>query len=380
MKCPPIKAIPLVAMWLTGCVSVPPDRISSCAASELAIEIDGQSNTASATISVLTYNVEGLPWPARRNRAPRLREIARQLSAMRLEGRAPDIILMQEVFTSEAARIGERAGYLNRVRGPGRRSVQPSTSEDAAPALVESRKLKKGEGLGRLLSSGLYVLSDFPVIQASGQPFRRRECAGFDCLANKGIQHVRIHVPGVPQPLDVFNTHLNSRSASRVSDARSLKAHQLQTDETSRFIENHRDRRYPMIFGGDFNMRDAKERFEHFALKTPYSLVHQYCVEQAGACEVTLSWDGDTPWMDTQDLQGFNNGEAVSIHPVKVEAMFDVPWKGRPLADHDGLLVVYRVSWTAGPQPLNLDAPICRTLTTFDLPLPALPARRQRRH
>jgi endonuclease/exonuclease/phosphatase family metal-dependent hydrolase len=324
------------------------------------VEIDGRSNTASTTISVLTYNVEGLPWPARSNRAPRLREIARQLSTLRTARRAPDVVLLQEVFTSEAGRIALDAGYLNRLRGPGRRSSRPSTSEEADPALVKRRKLKKGEGLGRLLSSGLYVLSDFPVLEASAQPFRSRECAGFDCLANKGIQHVRLQVPGVPRPLDLFNTHLNSRTASGVSDERSLKAHRLQSDETSRFIESRRDPRYPMIFGGDFNMRDAQDRFDHFSLRTPYKLVHQYCVEQPGACEVTLSWDGDTPWMDTQDLLGFEDGEAVTIRPVKVSAMFDAPWNGRPLADHDGLLVVYRISWPADAPASAASVPACQ--------------------
>jgi hypothetical protein len=62
---------------------------------------------------------------------------------------------------------------------------------------------------------------------------------------------------------------------------------------------------------------------------------------------VRLSWDGDTPWMDTQDLQGFDSGTRVSLRPVRVDALFDEPWKGRPLADHDGLLVVYRLRWAA---------------------------------
>jgi endonuclease/exonuclease/phosphatase family metal-dependent hydrolase len=345
---------------VAGCASFPADWTSSCAASLPAVEIDSQSNTASTTISVLTYNVEGLPWPARRNRVPSLREIGRQLSEMRKEKRAPDVVLLQEVFSAEAAKIGVRAGFLNQVRGPGRRTTRPATSEDADPRLVGRRKLKKGEGLGRILPSGLYLLSDFPVVEASGQPFRSRECAGFDCLANKGIQHVRVQVPGVPQPLDLFNTHLNSRGASGVSNARSLKAHRLQSDETSRFIESRRDRRYPMIFGGDFNMRNAQDRFDHFSLRTPYTLVHQYCVQRPGQCEVALSWDGDTPWMDTQDLQGFDSGEAVTIRPVKVAAMFDTPWNGRPLADHDGLLVTYRISWPAAAQPLLPEIRPCR--------------------
>jgi hypothetical protein len=53
--------------------------------------------------------------------------------------------------------------------------------------------------------------------------------------------------------------------------------------------------------------------------------------------------------MDTQDLQGFASGARVQVRPVRVDAMFDEPWKGRPLADHDGLLVVYRLSWQGEP-------------------------------
>ena len=355
------SSIAAACVLLSGCASFPVERTTSCIARTAfpAIEKDPIAGTASTEISVLSYNVEGLPWPARKNRTPQLREIGRQLGEMRRKGTAPDVVLLQEAFTRTAARIGESAGYPNLVRGPGRRRARPPTSAEADPALIDRRKRNKGEGFGRFLSSGLYILSDFPISEAAAQPFRSRECAGFDCLANKGLQHARIWVPGVPVPLDLFNTHLNSRGASRVSEARSLKAHRLQIDETSRFIEEWRDRRSPMIFGGDFNMRQAEDRFQHFALKTPYTLVHQYCVQQPAVCDVRMSWDGDAPWMDTQDLQGFEDGEQVSIRPVKVEAMFDWPWRGRPLADHDGLLVVYRLSWPIAAEAAAVGPPLC---------------------
>ena len=355
--------VTFAAFALGGCATFPSDLVSSCASYAPAIEYDQPHGTASTNITVLTYNVEGLPWPARRDRSRQLREIGRQLSAMRAEGRAPDVVLLQEVFSADAAAIAVHAGYPTRIQGPRRGVRRPPTSEGAPQSLVQRRKLNKGEGLGPALSSGLYVLSDFAVLRANAQPFRRRECAGFDCLANKGIQHVRLQVPGVPQPLDIFNTHLNARRASKVSDARSLEAHRLQINEVSRFIEHKRDQRYPMIFGGDFNMRNAEGRFEHFSLRTPHPLVHQYCLKEAGACEVTLSWDGDTPWMDTQDLQGFENGEVVHVRPIRVEAMFDTPWNGRPLADHDGLLVTYRLSWTASAQLRSFTGSICKPQT-----------------
>ena len=61
-----------------------------------------------------------------------------------------------------------------------------------------------------------------------------------------------------------------------------------------------------------------------------------------------MSWDGDAPWMDTQDLQFFGEGEHVAIRPVRVEAMFDGGASGPRLSDHDGFLVTYELSWPAG--------------------------------
>lgn len=351
--------VTLAAFSAAGCATFPEDRVAQCKTGAPRIHVDQETGEASTELSVLTYNVEGLPWPARANRSPRLREIGRQLSAMRDGGVAPDIVLLQEVFTTDAGRITESSGYASRVRGPGRRTHRPPTSDEADPALTSRRKLLKGESLGRLFSSGLYVLSNFPVMRTAGQPFRRRECAGFDCLANKGLQHVTIQVPGVPQPLDVFNTHLNSGGASRVRPERSLIAHNLQVEEIARFIEQQRGAGFPLILGGDFNMRGDHERFTYFTDTVPHTLVHQYCAFDASGCEVGLSWDGDAPWMDTQDLQSFDDGEIVTVRPVRVEGMFDEPWRGAPLADHDGLLVIYRLSWPATASPRMRAIPRC---------------------
>lgn len=335
----------LASLLLAGCASFPDDRIIAHSALTPEIRHDPESGEYFTLISVLSYNVEGLPWPARNSRASRLREIGRQLAEMRAQGTAPDVVLLQEVFTTQAAQIGVIAGYQNRIRGPSRRADRPRANGDEAdPGLAGSRKRLKGEGLGRLFSSGLYMLTDFAVREAGGQAFPRRACAGFDCLANKGLQHARLGIPGVPQAIDLFNTHLNSASASRVSPRRSLLAHQQQIAETIRFLGAARDPDNPLIFGGDFNMRHSDARLERFAQTFPYTLVHRHCARTAGACEVGLSWDGDEPWRDTQDLQGFDDG-LVRVRPVSVEAMFDLPWRGRPLSDHDGLLVVYRLSW-----------------------------------
>ena len=60
-----------------------------------------------------------------------------------------------------------------------------------------------------------------------------------------------------------------------------------------------------------------------------------------------MSWDGDEPWMDTQDLQFYADGRTVRIRPLRVEAMFDGGPSGPRLSDHDGFLVTYELRWPA---------------------------------
>ena len=84
-------------------------------------------------LDVLTYNMEGLPWPARRNRTPFLDEIGRRLAAFRAEGKAPDIIVFQEVFTNAAARAIVATGYPSIASGPHRGSRQAHNLEGDLP-------------------------------------------------------------------------------------------------------------------------------------------------------------------------------------------------------------------------------------------------------
>jgi hypothetical protein len=44
-------------------------------------------------LSVMTYNVEGLPWPVRFGRGSKLKAIGRQLAALREKGLQPDVVL-----------------------------------------------------------------------------------------------------------------------------------------------------------------------------------------------------------------------------------------------------------------------------------------------
>lgn len=343
-------ALAAAAFVLGSCASMPGERTERCVApgAEPQIAVDAETGERSTTLSVLIYNVEGLPWPARRDRAERLDEIARQLGEMRRNGTAPQVLLLQEAFTPRAARIPIEAGYPNFVRGPSRTERLDRSASADRPRLPGRRRFAAGERFGTFLSSGLAAASDFPIVGVWTEPFHRRECAGYDCLSNKGVMLARIWIPGVPSPVDIFNTHMNSRGSAGVPEHRSLAAHKLQTDRSAEFIDRVRDPDNPLIFGGDFNMANAPDRAEHFFDRKPWPIVHHYCTAVVADCDIRMSWDGDEPWMDTQDLQGFDHGSIVRVRPIRIEAMFDAPWRGAPLADHDGLLVVYRLSWRTG--------------------------------
>ena len=329
------------------------------------ISLDEIAGTASMEITVLIYNVCGLPWPLGCGKASRdtdesgkripiecfrssaLRDMGDKLAEMRNRGTEPDIILLQEAFISTSAEIPARGGYTNWVAGPGRKDLGPTYSERASEEFIAQRSFWKGEKFGKGQSSGLLLASNFPIHGLFNHPFNQWECGGFDCLANKGLLVAELEIPGLPDHLMVATTHFNSRGASGVSGDRSLIAHNLQVDEANEYLVNLGKEQLPFIWGGDLNMRHADDRIEYFVERSGDTLneVSSYCSNPATDCEIRIRWDSDTPWYETQDLQGWVSGKRVSVSPIRVEAMFDEPQEGIMPSDHNGLLVHYRLSW-----------------------------------
>lgn len=342
-----------LSLSAAGCAQWPKEQTLPCDAGSRAgdIAVSGDGKVRSTELSVLIYNVEGLPWPARRNRGASLDRIGKELARMRQEGTAPDVVLVQEAFTPRGARIGKAAGYANRVRGPSV-SDMPETGLPGQDH-IDGRRFRKGERSGKLLGSGLYVFSDYPVVEVHRRGFSRHACAGLDCLSAKGTLLVRVVVPGLPTPVDIMTVHMNAQGASRVREARTLAAHQYQTLESARFLLETRDPANPLVLGGDFNMRRSPDRLDHFDQHKPYNIVRRWCSDPANDCDVRMSWDGDAPWLDTQDLQVFDDGQTVSVRPLRVEAVFDGPETGGKLSDHDGYLVTYELSWPAEVPPMQ---------------------------
>ena len=338
----------LAALALTACGPKPPLRVMACdAAPAAAVTLSADGEAATATLSVLTYNLEGLGWPARNGRARELKDIGARLAAMHAAGTAPDVVLFQEMFSSAAKHAVAASGYPAIAPGPRRTTAPALPTQDKIPGKA---KPLKGEVGIRLLGGGLAIASRYPIVDTALEAYGLRACAGLDCLSNKGVMLARIAMPGVPGAIDIYNTHMNSRGASGVAEARNREAHARQAVAASEFIARTQNLAFPLIFGGDFNMRHSEARWEEFSRYHPLTLVHEVCVDPEAGCDVTMSWDGDEPWMDTQDLQFFADGERLSVRPIKVEAIFDGGPSGPRLSDHDGFLVTYELRWPTAMQ------------------------------
>ena len=127
------------------------------------------------TISVLTYNIEGLAWPARSKRGAKLAEIGQRLRALRIERRAPDVVMIQEMFSPAAKRAIRAAGYPELVTGPRRTTRREGSTTASLPG---KRRFKSGELGLRFTGSGLAIASTFPIVDSAMRAYGKRSCAG----------------------------------------------------------------------------------------------------------------------------------------------------------------------------------------------------------
>jgi endonuclease/exonuclease/phosphatase family metal-dependent hydrolase len=219
----------------------------------------GARGAATGSLTILAYNLEGLPPPARWGRAGQLRMIADQLAAMRRVGEAPQIVLLQEAFIDPGPTIEEIAGYRYVVQGPRQpNTARPATAAERAFAAQALRT--KGEGAGKWIGSGLRILSDYPIVAVRKLAFPAWMCAGFDCLANKGVLLAWIAVPGSPRPVPVIDTHLQSMRLAGVPGARSGEAYAMQVRAMKAFVAANVPAESAVFFGGDFDTEDEARR------------------------------------------------------------------------------------------------------------------------
>jgi len=312
-------------------------------------------------ISVLSYNVKGLPWPVAWGRDAALEQIADRLDARRQHGEQPDIVLLQEAFADTAREIGRRAGYRHIAFGPD--AAQPAGDEKVGPL---GNDWTRGEAIGKQLDSGLAILSDFPILSVRTMAFGDTACAGYDCLANKGAMMALIQIPGRREPARIFNTHLNARTASGVGIGKANLAFRRQIRLLADFIRQEihdtAPAPAPIIIAGDFNIGQDNERRAAFtALSTTGSLPDFAALSRASGLQAiqTNAISGTRHKADmraivdrAKDLMFANS----ALRPVRASVPFGTEPSGPALSDHFGYRIDYALRPESGDVPIWLAA------------------------
>jgi hypothetical protein len=297
------------------------------------------------SLTVMSYNVEGLPVPARFDRAASLDRIAGHLADLRKQGRQPNVVMLQEAFAGPAKRIADEAGYRYVAAGPLASAVNAAPPPSAAFEFVAATSHLKGEGDGKWLNSGLRILSDYPIVTVERMAFPQWACAGYDCLANKGAVIAWIRIPGSAQPVAFIDTHLNSRSASGVSQARADTAYAFQVAALRQFIATSVPERSVAFLGGDFNTGRAKARRNDLGAgllsearnSLLDALASEHEIAQADMSDSQAILQRGKDWL-------FYRGNArLKVTLTAFEVPFGLQADGSSLSDHLGYEAHYRV-------------------------------------
>jgi endonuclease/exonuclease/phosphatase family metal-dependent hydrolase len=306
---------------------------------------------ADRSLSVMTYNIKGLPWPIAQGREEALGRIADRLAGLRRAGRQPHIVLLQEAFTPEARQIAVRAGYAHMAAGPDAAGPSRMTASGADIAYLDNARWDRGEGMGKQLGSGLLILSDYPITAIDRMAFPDFACAGFDCLANKGVLIAHLQVPGIDRPVSVVNTHLNARKAAGVSVGRTQQAFARQVDLMARFVADHVPAGQPMVLGGDMNIGRDEQRADTFFTRfaqaglgfvSPHlggagrALAQAACADAKVRRDLAFASQRAKDWL-------FARGAGDTPMPIAAAHVpFGAEPGGAPLSDHFGYVIDYR--------------------------------------
>ncbi|NIJ07568.1 endonuclease/exonuclease/phosphatase family metal-dependent hydrolase [Sphingomonas vulcanisoli] len=302
-------------------------------------------------LSVLTYNIEGLPAPFAWGRSDAARRIAARLAALRAAGQQPHVVVLQEAFGSVQQEIGQRAGYKYIAFGPDRDLKNDEPMSDSDRAFAAKARMIKGEALGKWRGSGLAILSDYPILRVKRDAFPSYACAGYDCMANKGVLLADILVPGADKPVSVIATHMNSKQASGVSKARFGYAFDRQVATIGKFLAANLDPTAPYIFAGDTNIGKSVERKAQLegmfaalprSVTGPTRMVLATCLNDASAaCTFDARDAAEKAYKHGKDWQVYADGAVTHIRPLAIDVPFGPDKNGRMLSDHIGYTALY---------------------------------------
>ena len=313
-----------------------------CAVLVCCIGVFGDANAQPSAVDlrVLSYNINGLPSPLKKGKAPHYARIAELLQERRARGTQPHIVLIQEAFDGKADIVAETTGYQYVLKGPGRKDA---SKRGQAHWTQKTRKAYASfSDPQKFLSSGLIILSDYPIVEARHKAFSSDACAGFDCLSNKSILLARVQVPGLDEPVDIINSHFNSRRSAKAPNKAVLKAHYRQT-ETLRWFLDKINIGNATIVAGDLNTSQA-ERYSYFKKTIGYRDAGEMCLELASNCQLAAGTPPELVLYQTNDKHFYSDGNNARVRPRRMERNFDEMLDGKPLSDHLGYEVTYTIT------------------------------------
>ena len=297
----------------------------------------------SVALSVMTYNLNGLPWPVAGNRSPALAAIGQRLRLMRSRSIQPHIVLFQEAFTDDAKKLARVAGYEFVAFGPS--IARPSRQAPLGQVFTNGARWAKGERSDNLVDSGLMILSDYPIVRTSRHAFPQGACAGFDCLASKGVLIAWIDVPELAEPLAVVDTHLNSRRSTHVSVARADAACDWQLAYLRKVLEREIKPGEAVVFGGDFNIGHAPTRIKAFQRFAPLGAGQNdglSTVVRAGGLIHGSGREAGRIVSRNKDRILSRDGDGVTLRPSLAWVPFGLN-EGDPKSDHAGFVINYEI-------------------------------------
>ncbi|MDG2001854.1 MAG: endonuclease/exonuclease/phosphatase family protein [Novosphingobium sp.] len=256
----------------------------------------------------------------------------------------PQIVLLQEAFTDDAKAIGVKAGYRHILSGPNKASPQMPGLSAGDVGFARDASWFKGEDIGHWVDSGLVILSDYPITRGRQAIFPNDLCAGFDCIASKGVQLAWVNIPGRASPLAIVNTHLNSRRSSGVSIPRANKALMQQFSAARQFIEKNLPTDASAIFAGDFNVGRDEQRIRHAnqvggplpgAREALTDALAQDRVESVSRADARKSR------RNGKDLQFYRSTASFPFQLANLRVVFGTIGVGGHLSDHIGYAAEY---------------------------------------
>jgi endonuclease/exonuclease/phosphatase family metal-dependent hydrolase len=295
--------------------------------------------TLGGPVTLLSYNVEGLPWPLTHGRTQAAQDIALQLSRLSAQAQRPHVIALQEAFGAAQKAIGAEAGYSYSAFGPDAEMSAPLAATGHERSFLARASILHGETEGAREDSGLAIFSDYPIVAAWRMPFPRFACAGFDCLANKGMLAVALRLPGRAAPLIVVDTHLNSRAASGVGDGRSFTAYARQLDLLGRTIRRLAASGNRILLAGDFNVGNDPAR----GIYLSKALVARDGLKVAAselACGTTCRDLATTPTIAHAKTIVLYGGPVAAYGPPR---RFGQLSGGQRMSDHLGVVQAFRL-------------------------------------